>query len=451
METYLYRYAKVRPRYHCAVLYPNSYAIGMSGLGFQSLYHQVQLNEDWLCERFFDDGKDVVSYETERPLNHFQIIFVSLSFEPDVVHLAKMLKRANVALHTEGWPLIVIGGIGVSIMAKTLAYFADLLVTTRAESFIPILSAILCEVSQKNVVLDMLRGASGVTLSAELTTLTLPWQKSEQSVQAAHTVIVSDGAEFANRGLIELSESCRYQCGFCLVSNVYGEYRYQDRRQVLEIANQYKGITRRLGLVAATLTNHPEFREIIEDLNNEGFELSFSAFRIEALDDDLLEKIILNENRTLVVAPETASDRMKQLIRKRIPNEVFLRKITKACEVGIKRIKLYFIVGFPGETEEDIAENIALISEVRKVSHLHGKKHGYIPEIIVDINPFVPKPFTLLADAEMESVKILKHKILMMKKGVRNLGRVFVYGESPRMAKEQFRLTRQEIPAEELF
>lgn len=454
MESFLYRYAKSRPRYYCAVLYPNRYEIGMSNLGFQTLYHQAQLNEDWMCERFFDDGGEVVSYETARPLNHFHVILVSVSFEPDVVHLAQMFKRAGLGLRKdrqENWPLVIIGGIGVSLMARTLSFFVDVLVTLRAEIFMPYLRHALSEARNKLEALDLLKECDGVTLSKSLTEDRLPWKKADFDGQPSHTVILSDKAEFANRGLIELSESCRYNCAFCLVSNVYGDYTARDTEAIFETAERYRGLTRRLGLVAATLTNHPHFRQIIETLNQRDFELSFSAFRIEALDDDLLEKVVLNENRTLVVAPETASLRMKRLIHKNISNEVFLKKIAKACEIGIKRIKMYFIVGFPGETEEDIRENIALVTEVRRVSQLQSKKYGYIPEIIVDINPLVPKPFTDLADVPMESVKVLKNKILMMKKGVRNLGRVFVYGESPRRAHLQFRLTRQEIVPEELW
>ncbi|MFN3660453.1 MAG: B12-binding domain-containing radical SAM protein, partial [Brevinematales bacterium] len=241
------------------------------------------------------------------------------------------------------------------------------------------------------------------------------------------------------------------RCSFCLVSHLYGAYQSFSKESILTTATLYEGKTHQLGLVAATLTNHPDFESIINELNRMGFELSFSAFRIETLSPSLLEKIIINEKKTLVLAPETASERQKRLIRKMIHNEIFLDKVRQATAIGIKRIKLYFLIGLPQETEEDLKEMVTLIKEIVSLSKQQAKTYGYTPEIIVDINPLVPKPFTDFAHEKMEEVSLLKKKILFLKQSIHGFGRVFVGGESPRRAKLQYDLAWGKLSWQEIL
>jgi radical SAM superfamily enzyme YgiQ (UPF0313 family) len=452
MESYIYNYPKTRTNYSCAVLFPNRYSLAMSNLGFHTLYHSLQVHQEILCERFFYNGKTPESYENNRPLHAFDVVMISISFEMDVINIVDMLRRSDLLERIEDDPIIMIGGIGASLLSGTLKHFSDILVTTRAEWFIKQFHETIQKTRKKSEVIHQLNLLDGIYDSSTITQKKLNWTNTPLMLdKPAHSVIISDEAEFANRALIEISQSCRYQCSFCLVSNFYGNYESFDSQIIIETAKLYSGITNKIGLVAATLTNHPEFSEIIESLNQLDFQLSFSAFRIEALSDDLLKTVIENENRTLVVAPETASQKMKSVINKTISNDLIINKIKIACEIGIKRLKLYFLIGLPDETMEDIQENIQLISEIRKVSHEYGKKHGYIPEIIVDINPLVPKPWTILANAPFEPTKTLKKKILAIKKGVRNLGRVFVYGESPRNAKQQYELSHQLLSPDDII
>ncbi len=450
-EIFLYSYPKEKILCRVALVFPQPYGIGMASLGFQGVYHLLQSYPFLHVERFFYEG-DVrpLSYETARPLEEFDVIMVSLSFEVDVVFLCRMLSLAGLAIRrTERrGPSIVVGGIGCSLVAGYLREIADVVVATDAEFALPRLVEAM--VLGQDRWWERIKTGEGVFLSPEISTHHVPFC-SHGVQRPLHTVILTPENEFPMRGLIEVSRSCQYQCAFCLVSHLYGRYQAFSRESIREVAEGYLGHTTRIGLVAATLTNHPEFEGIIDDLNAMGFELSFSAFRVETLSPSLLEKIIANEKKTLVLAPEAASERMKRLIRKMIPNEVFLERVKQATMVGIKRLKLYFLVGLPGETEEDLIEMVRLVERMVEISRTQARVFGYVPEIIVDVNPLVPKPFTALSEVVIEDVGQLKKKIRFLKQRLHGLGRVFVSGESPRRARLQYDLSWGKLSFDEVI
>ena len=249
----------------------------------------------------------------------------------------------------------------------------------------------------RDSVLSGLKELPGIHPAQTITGSTLDYCFNQDRKEPVYSPMLTDKAEFGYRGLIEVSRSCLYRCAFCLVTNVYGDYYPMELGKLLECAERFRGKTDKLGLVAATLTNHPQFKEMIRELNRMDFRLSFSAFRIEGLDDELLGMIVDNENKTLTIAPETASERLKKLVQKPIPNSMILDAVRRACGFGIKRLKLYFLVGLPGETEADLDENIRLVGDIWEITKENAKRFGYLPEIIVDINPLVPKPLTPLS------------------------------------------------------
>ncbi|NPV00151.1 MAG: radical SAM protein [Brevinematales bacterium] len=444
-ERFIHRYPKSRSRKNIAVVFPNCYRLGMSNLGFHSVYNEVQNIPDVMCERvFFDQGtKSPVSVETGRGLGEFDLIFISVSFETDIINCVAMLEGAGIPISPDGRakPYIITGGIAAVFASGYLMEFSDAVACGDAPLLVrPVVEAAL-ESVDRDAFITALSGIDGIYTRSGGTDAVSYLRDSEWKYPA-HTVILSDKTEFADRGLFEISRSCKYKCAFCLVSRAYGEYEALPMERVIETADYYQGLTDKLGMVAATSTNHPDFARIIEELNRRGFRLSFSAFRIEPLDDALLKAIIDNENKTLTVAPETVSPRLKKLIHKDIPEPLILDKIRAACMYGIKRLKLYFLIGLPGETMEDIDGIIRLVTEIHAVSSVNVKATGYQPEIIVDINPLVPKPLTELQGAPMESEKSLRKKTVYLKNRLRSLGRVFVYGESPRNSHLQYRISQ---------
>ncbi len=455
MERFLYSYKKTKIQFNAVVCYPNTYSIGMSSLAFQSIYHILQQYPFIHCERAFLNEKKAkacsFTVESGRNISQFDIIFISISFEPDLLNLIDMLINSGIEIDPgkRKKPLIIAGGIASSFLYYYLKDIADITVCASAEYALPIIVRELCSYTNSDIFIHNLGKSNGFYHRERDKDENLQYYHCNNVL--SHNVILSDRTEFSNMGLIEISRGCLYKCNFCLVSQAYGNYISYPEDDILEIADHYLNLTDRIGLIAATLTNHPGLRKIIKGLNGMKFRLSFSAFRLDDLDDELLELIINNENKTLTIAPETASLVLKKKINKVISNDLIVERAGKAFELGIKRLKLYFLIGLPGETSSDIEEIIGLVKRLRILSRIYSKKHGYIPEFIVNINPLVPKPFTEFKDVKMDEPQVIKKKIIMLKKGLRDLGRTYVYGESPKSAVLQYRLSHHLDSLEDLI
>ncbi len=459
MEKYLYTYKKKKIKINTVLVFPNSYFIGMSNLGYQAVFHLLNSNPRINCERaFLEKGTPKIkTLESGREISLFDVILVSISYETDLLNLIKVLQMSGIEIHNDrrNSPLIIIGGIATTIIPYYLKTIADIIVSGDADLLLPILFKVILDYypgKPKFEILDKLSDIPGIYPYNIINSDTLCYQRPEpDSRKPVHSVILTDKTEFSNRGLIEVSKSCLFNCSFCLVTNAYGRYYPLPSDEILTAAQRFIPFTNKIGLVAATLTNHPDFKMIIKELNKMKFQVSFSAFRIEGLDDELLELIVNNENKTLVIAPEAATTELKNEINKIIPNELILSTISRACGLGIKRLKLYFIIGLPGEKQADIDEIIRLIEDIRKISLQNVKGFGYIPEIIIDINPLVPKPLTLFQGYPMEDIQILRKKIIYLKNKLRGLGRTFVYGESPKEALLQYQIANHTIEIDKLI
>jgi radical SAM superfamily enzyme YgiQ (UPF0313 family) len=454
MELFLYKYSKSRITLNAVVLYPNSYSIGMSSLAFQNIYHLLQLYPFIHCERAFigaDANSRVKTFESGRGIELFDVIFVTISYEPDILNFVNMLKSSGIEVLSKKRqnPLIIAGGIATSFLYYYLKDIADITVCAPADYAFPIIIDKLGVFKNRDELMDNLKDYEAFHTRNNENGNNIKYHQYSSSL--VQSVIISDRAEFSRMGLIEISRGCLYNCNFCLISKIYGNYFYYPEDSILMAAEKYNGLTKKIGLIAATLTNHPSFKDIVKELNRLKFRLSFSAFRIEGLDDELLELILKNENKTLTIAPETASVNLKQTINKVIPNDKIIEKASIAFKMGLKRLKLYFMVGLPGEKAKDLEEIISLVKNLRQISHIYSKLHNYNPEFIININPLVPKPFTLFEDLPMEETSSIKKKIIMLKRGLREIGRTYVYGESPKTALLQYRLSRHIIPLKDII
>ncbi len=455
MEKFLYNYKKTKILYNTVVCYPNAYSIGMSSLAFQNIYHLLQQYPFIHCERAFLNKKSqktgTTALESGRSISLFDVIFISISFEPDLINLIEMLRSSGIEIKSgkRKKPIIIAGGIAATFLFFYLREIADITVCAPAEYAIPIILRELGNFNDLHDFIHTLGGYEGFYYRDRDAGENIPYYQCGNIL--SHSVILSDKAEFSDMGLIEISRGCLYKCNFCLVSSLYGKYIPYPEDKIIETAENYLKLTGKIGLIAATLTNHPDLKHIIKELNRMNFRLSFSAFRLEGLDEELLELIINNENKTLTVAPETSSLNLKKTINKVIPNEILMEKAGMAFEMGIKRLKLYFLIGLPGETSGDIEEIIGLVKSLRILSHSYSKKHGYVPEFIININPLVPKPFTEFQNSPMDEFQVIKKKIITLKNGLRDLGRTYVYGESPKTAVLQYRLSHHLIPPEEFI
>ncbi|MGQ9457347.1 MAG: B12-binding domain-containing radical SAM protein [Anaerolineae bacterium] len=470
-----------------ALVYPNRYAVGMGSLAIHLLYKRLNERPDVVCERVFpalngrgpgksDDleaGKETrlqqvglsLSLESQRPLGEFPVAAFSVAYELDYPHVVGMLRSAGIPLRAEereaGDPIVVAGGMAVTANPEPLAPFLDAVVLGDAEPVLDPLVEALKEVqgAPRPEVWERLDSIPGVYVPAlyevaygedgRLVRLAyrgqvwegvgrpLPgvvWRAVYQPTapEPACTVIFSDRAEFGNLFLLEVARGCQHGCAFCLAGYAARPVRYWDVEVLLERAREGLRHREGVGLVGSAVSDHPQMDRLVLALREMGARVSVSSWRADALSEVLLQALAASGARSITLAPETGTERLRRRIGKGIPDAAFQRAAELAGRLGFRQIKLYFMVGLPGETEEDIAAIGTLSEAVAKWSGL---------QVVASLSPFVPKAQTPLERESMLQLEVLEPRLRWL---VRDLARrgVQVRAESAAWAQVQAALAR---------
>ena len=436
-------------RYSMGLAYANSYHIGMSSLGFQRVYELVHRNPEWNCERLFADGTGVpVSVETETPLNAFGVVAFSVSFEEDYVHLLQMLARAKVPLRRHQRrakdPLIVMGGSCAAINPLTLAEFVDVFALGAAENLLDDLLAAVSEESEKERVLERLAKAPGFFVPEhhrpereameKLRKLELSAEQLAAPGNLPTTAIVTPHTEFADKFLVEMSRGCPEKCRYCWATFGMGKFRWHPAEFILDSLKRARPVTDQLGFVATAVGDHPEIERILVEANRLGFRSAVSSIRIPAVTEGVLKALHTSGGRSITLAPETGSDELRVKLNKPIPNALLLEKVRMIFRQGLTQLKLYFIIGLPQETREDVQAILDLASQCRQIMLEELAPTGVIGNIHLGVNLLIPKPYTGYQRERMEDPASLRRKIKLVRKGVARLPNVSLGTMSIRQA-----------------
>lgn len=438
-------------RYRFALAYANTYHVAMSSLAFQRVYELVHRRPDWTCERFFTDGSGVpVSVERGRPLNDFGCIAFSVSFEEDYVHLLQMLDRARIALRRGDrgpWdPLIVMGGACASINPLPMSEFVDVFVLGAAENTLPELLSALEEEDGREGVIERLAAKAGFYVPAchhpeeggdELSKLEKRELSEEQMLQPGHlptTSIVTPHTEFSEKFLIEMSRGCPEKCRYCWATFGMGRFRWHPTDYILASLDRARPVTDQLGFVATAVGDHPDIEQILREANKLGFRTSVSSIRIPAVTEGVLDALHASGDRSITLAPETGTDELRVKMGKPIRNDFLLEKIRLIFRHGFTQLKLYFIVGLPDETMEDVHGILELAAKARAIMLEELPRKGMIGNIHLGVNVLVPKPYTPWQRQPMDSERSLKEKLALLKKGTARLPNVSMGSVSVRQA-----------------
>ena len=461
-----------------ALVYPNTYHQGMSNLGLQTVYQMLNSREDTLCERFFlPDPEDLdehrrtgfplVSVESQRPFDDFDLIAFSVSFENDYLNLPVLFELARLPLWREArddrQPLVLCGGVCAFLNPEPLAEIMDLFAVGEAEVILPQLLEGLLDPAPKNrqELISRLSQVPGIYLPGEYTleyfdngTLQamnpgkgLPerikrqWQHRLDDSQS-RTFVATPDTEFGSMHLVEVSRGCPRACRFCAAGFIYRPFREHSlehlRHEILE-GQQEAG---RVGLVAAAVSDYGGLADIGRAILAQGGEVSVSSVRIDALTADQVSVLAEAGHKTLALAPEAGSQHMRDVINKGINEDQILAAAKLLAEGGIPNLKLYFMIGLPKESDDDIVAIADLTVKIRQIWEDIGKQRGRLGRLQLSVNPFVPKPWTPLQWAPMEQRATLEKKYRLLQKRLRRLPNVDLNFESLRHAEIQGLLAR---------
>lgn len=460
-----------------ALVYPNTYRHAMSNLGFLTVYHWFNSREDTLCERFFlpDDedlsehrstGYPLFSLESGRFLEDFDLVAFSLSFENDYLNLPVIFELGRLpwraAERDERHPLLLAGGVCAFLNPEPLADVMDLFAVGEAEPILPDLIPVLQqEQPSRQAWLEKLAQIPGIYVPALYSvhyaddgtpSTYVPRQGAPKQVvrrwladldmSPSVSYVLTEETEFGDMYLSEVSRGCSRGCRFCAAGFLYLPPRDRSLEALKAQVDEGLCCRTRIGLVGAAVADHPEASALQRYIVEQGGGVSVSSLRIDALRAEEVTALVAAGHRSVAIAPEAGSQRLRDLVNKGLTQEMILEAVRLLAEGGIPNLKLYFLIGLPTENEADVDELLNLVAEIRAIWLEAGRKRGRLGHLTLSLNPFIPKPFTPLQWAPMAAEKALQNTLRRIRSGVARLANTEMICESLRAAILQAFLAR---------
>jgi radical SAM superfamily enzyme YgiQ (UPF0313 family) len=438
-------------RLRVALAFPNTYFVGMSNLGFQTVYSLFNAEEEIVCERTFLPPKSelaalrssnagLVTLESQTLVREFDIFALSVSFEWDYTNVLTLLRLAGIPLRaadrTPHDPIVMIGGAVTFVNPEPLALFADIIAAGEGEALIPPLVHAFREASDRQDLLRRLVAERGFYVPSfydvkyaddgtierfvvkEGTTAPAIVKKAAlRTTDAADppaTKIFTPDTEFGSRFLIEVVRGCANLCRFCWAGYNYLPVRAFPKDRILDLARRAKSHSDRAGLVSIALCDHPQIEEILTALVEMGYSISPASLRLDDLTPTILRLLRESGERTITIAPETGSDRLRRVINKTMTNDEILAAADMIFSTGFDNLKLYFMIGIPTETDEDLDAIRDLTLQLREIMLTYARPRGQVGRIVGSVNPLVPKPGTAYQWLPMEDDASIERKIKRM-------------------------------------
>jgi radical SAM superfamily enzyme YgiQ (UPF0313 family) len=456
-------------RLRVALIFPNTYWVAMSNLGFQTVYRLFNAEDDIVCERAFLPPKQelaeqlasktpLLTLESQTPVGDFDVIAFSISFEWDYVNVLTMLRLAGIPRWASErgprHPLVLIGGAVTFVNPEPLAPFADVIAAGEGEVLVPTLQRAFREATGRDDLLRRLAKERGFYVPsfyepqyADNGTLTgfdivpgvdAPFPVKKAAVRTTEaldppaTSIFTPDTEFGSRFLIEVVRGCANLCRFCWAGYNYLPVRSFPADRILELAEAARVHSSRVGLVSIALCDHPEIDRILARLLELGYAISPASLRLDDLTEPIVRTLRASGERSITIAPETGSDRLRRVINKTVTNEEILNSAELIFASGIENLKLYYMIGLPTETDEDLVAIRELTLQMRDRMLTHARSRGQVGRIVASVNPLIPKPGTAYQWIPMEDPAITDRKIKRLRSLTSDIDNVFFNIKSER-------------------
>ncbi|RUA16457.1 MAG: radical SAM protein [Clostridia bacterium] len=436
-----------------ALAFPNTYYVGMSSLALQVLYRNFNAFADVVCERvFWEKGGDeakhpLLTLESGRRVDEVDVWAFTISYEMDYFNVVEMLRQAGVPPlardRDESWPLLIAGGPGVTMNPEPMAPFFDAIIIGEGEEvLIDLVDLFKREVKAPRAqLLALLDAMPGVYAPQQTPPLSQQgdsprliqrlWVRDQRQFPPISSLYTSK-TEFSGMHLLEIARGCGRGCRFCLAGYVYRPPRELPLDLLLTWAREGLKHTDRIGLISAAVSDHSQIDELARALQEMGVKLSASSMRVDPISRPLVEALRAGGAKTLTIAPEAGSARLRNVIAKTQTEDQLMAAVNLAAELDFPQIKFYFMIGHPTEEMADIEELVEFVLKARK---------RFKRRIAMNATPFVPKAHTPFQWMPMTDARTLKKRQSFI---MRKLGRhkIAVRSDSPAWAEVQGVLAR---------
>ena len=457
-----------------AIVYPNTYFVGMSNLGLHIIYEEINLCPASVCERIFLPEKKeldaydktktpLMSVETQRPMHQFDVVAFDVTFEMDYFHIPLMLRYGRVPVMSEdrtGFdPIVIAGGPCATFNPEPFADFIDAFIIGEGEGivtavlerirkgrengesreetiaglaqidgvYVPVLYTPQYDDNKRFVGYDIAEGAPKIIR-----------RHFEPLTSGGETVIATNFTEFGAMYIIEVARGCGRHCRFCMAGYCFRVPRVRPLDILKEGVDRAEKLGKKVGLMGAAISDYPEVDELVTYIRSKDMRYSCASLRADSLTQAVVDGLADSGQKTITIAPETGSERLRRVINKGISEEHLQNAATLSAKSGIQHMRLYIMIGLPTETDEDIEAIVGLAERTQA----HMAEVGCKGRLTLSINPFIPKPFTPFQWMAMDNQKTVEKKLQYIKKALQKNRRIEVLVESPKEAYIQGVLAR---------
>lgn len=457
-----------------AIVYPNTYFVGMSNLGLHIIYEEINLHPSSVCERIFLPEKKeldaydktktpLMSVETQRPMHQFDVVAFDVTFEMDYFHIPLMLRHGRVPVMSEDRtsfdPIVIAGGPCATFNPEPFADFIDAFIIGEGEGivtavlerirkgrehgesreetiaglaqidgvYVPVLYTPQYDDNKRFVGYDIADGAPKIIR-----------RHFEPLTSGGETVIATNFTEFGAMYIIEVARGCGRHCRFCMAGYCFRVPRVRPLDILKEGVDRAEKLGKKVGLMGAAISDYPEVDELVTYIRSKDMRYSCASLRADSLTQAVVDGLAESGQKTITIAPETGSERLRRVINKGISEENLRTAAQLSAKSGIQHMRLYIMIGLPTETDEDIDAIVGLAERTQA----HMAEVGCKGRLTLSINPFIPKPFTPFQWMAMDHQKSVEKKLQYIKKSLQKNRRIEVLVESPKEAYIQGVLAR---------